>query len=58
MRRLESKRDYRFICDTEAERNLWVTDIKKAVDESTLKQDKVTQKAKELQYKDWSAKEE
>jgi hypothetical protein len=41
------------VCKTDPEKTLWLAEFKRAIDEATSKQDKVQQKAKELQMKEW-----
>jgi len=48
-----SKREYKIDCKSETERNEWIKDMKKIIDEVTLKQDPSIKKTKQLVLSEW-----
>jgi hypothetical protein len=53
VKRLDKKKIFSVYCKSEPEKNLWVADLQKIIDEQTQKQDKASQKAKELQMQEF-----
>jgi len=53
VKRLDKKKVYTIFCKSEPEKNLWVGDLKKIIDEVSLKQDKSAQLAKALQLQEF-----
>jgi len=56
IKRLDKKKVFAIHCKSEPEKNLWLADLKKIIDEVTIKQDKTAQMAKQLQMQEWNSK--
>lgn len=52
---MTEKRQYTVICKNEYEKNEWFRDLKKTVDEATLRQEKSIQVAKQLLLQEWNS---